>query len=196
MYIRGLAVATALLIPSPSATESLPLVVVQPASIVQVICYGKDYTDAGTAFRVGPTGLLLSVNHVTSTPNCYIEGKPINLAYKSPNTDFSELQGDDGPYLGIDCNGFVKGHHYIAIGYARGISPVTTLDLTATGQHDSNGQELLLSMVPVIPGMSGGPIIDADTGKVVGTVNAENFEEGLSWSEELKNEPVCRGPIT
>jgi hypothetical protein len=197
MYLRGLALASALLIPSPVAPANpLPMVIIQPAAIVQVVCYSKQYTDAGTAFRVGPDGLGLSVNHVTSSGNCYIDGKPLTLAYKSPKTDFSEVTLDDGPYLGIDCNGFVKGHHYIAIGYARGISPVTTLDLTATGQHDSNGQELLLSMVPVIPGMSGGPIIDADTGKVVGTVNAENFEEGLSWSEELKNEPVCRGPIT
>jgi hypothetical protein len=186
--------ALALLIPSASVTETLPLVVVQPDSIVQVLCFGKDSESAGTAFRVGPQ-FLLSVNHVTSGPEqCFIGGKPINLAWKSPTSDFSELLGDEGPYLPIDCKGFVKDRHYIAIGFARGISPATTVDLVGTGEHD-HGMALLVGMVPVIPGMSGGPVIDAETGRVVGVVNAENFEDGLSWSQELKDEPVCRGAV-
>jgi hypothetical protein len=186
--------ALSLLIPSASVTETLPLVIVQPESIVQVLCFGKDVELAGTAFRIGPQ-FLLSVNHVTSGPEqCFIGGKPINLAWKSPTSDFSELLGDEGPYLPIDCKGFVKGHHYIAIGFARGVTPVTTLDLVATGEHD-HGMALLVGMVPLIPGMSGGPLIDSETGKVVGVNNAENFEDGLSWSQELKDEPVCAGRI-
>ena len=187
--IRALVLAAALLIPSPVAPASLPLVVVQPSSIQQVICFGKGYISAGTAFRVGPQ-LELSVNHVTSEPNCYIDGKPINLAYKSPDRDFSELVADDGPYLTIDCGGFVKGKRYLAIGYARGLPNLYTVELTGTGQTDS-GESVLTGMVPVIPGMSGGPVIDEETGRVVGTTNMENFEEGLSWSVPLSSTPLC-----
>jgi hypothetical protein len=50
-------------------------------------------------------------------------------------------------------------------------------------------------MIPVIPGMSGGPIVDAETGRVVGTVNKENFEAGLSWSVQLKDTPICKKGI-
>lgn len=185
--------ALSVLIPSPVA-PTLPAVVIQPESIVQVICFGKGDISSGTAFRVGPTGLLISVNHVTSSPNCFISGKPINLAYKSPTSDFSELQGEDGPYIGIDCGGFVKGRKYLAVGFARGVSPLTVLELTGTGAHD-HGQAILVGMVPVIPGMSGGAIIDEQTGRAVGVINAENFEDGLSWSQELKTTPVCKGHV-
>lgn len=188
--IGFLAAASALLIQATS--DPLPLIVIQPESIVQVICFAPGAVTAGTAFRIGPTGLLLSVNHVTSTKaQCYIAGKPINLAYKSPTADFSELQGDDGPYLDIDCGGFVKGRKYIALGYGRGLKTLTEVELIGTGQH-SNGEATLMGVFSVVPGQSGGPIIDEQTGKVVGTVNMENYEEGLSWSVELKNTPVCK----
>jgi hypothetical protein len=169
------------------------MVVIQPGSIVQVLCFTKDSIYSGTAFRVGPDGLGLSVNHVTSVGgSCWVAGKPLNLAYKSPKLDFSEIEMDDGPYLQIDCGGFVKGRNYLAIGFARGVSPATTVELTGTGATDpSNGQSILTGMVPVIPGQSGGPVIDEETGRVVGTVNAENFEEGLSWSVPLSSTPVC-----
>jgi hypothetical protein len=189
--------ALALLIPSASATESLPMVIVQPESIVQVLCFGKDTETAGTAFRVGPQ-FLLSVNHVTSGPEqCFIEGKPINLAWKSPTSDFSELLGDEGPYLPIDCKGFVKGEKYLAVGYGRGLSTLSTIELTATGEYDDrNGEAILVGLLAVIPGQSGGPLISEQTGKVVGVINAENFEDGLSWSVELKNTPICAGRVS
>lgn len=179
---------------SPLAPQLTPTVVIQPQAIVQVICFSPNDISAGTAFRVGPTGLMLSVNHVTSSGQCYIAGKPINIAYKSPNSDFSELLGDDGPYLSIDCGGFVKDRKYLAIGFARAVTPATTVELIATGKSD-DGEALLYGMVPVIPGMSGGAILDEETGKVVGVVNAENFEEGLSWSVPLSSTPVCKGNV-
>lgn len=194
-----LLLAASVLLPSPVAPANIPLTIIQPDSIVQVVCHGIDalgrhYISAGTAFRVGPTGLMLSVNHVTSEPNCVIGGKPINLAYASPRSDFSELQGDEGPYLSIDCGGYVKGRKYLSIGFARGVSPATVIELEATGEHNG-GQAILTGMVPVIPGMSGGPIIDEQTGRVVGVNNAENFERGLSWSLELKATPLCKGRV-
>jgi hypothetical protein len=110
MLVRAALVATAFLVPTPISPASMTgLVVISPDAIPEVICPGSDYTSAGSAFRVGPDGLLLSVNHVTSEPNCAIDGKPINIAYASPTEDFSELIGDEGPYLQIDCGGFVEG---------------------------------------------------------------------------------------
>jgi hypothetical protein len=170
------------------------LVVISPDAIPEVICPGSDYTSAGSAFRVDPDGLLLSVNHVTSEHNCAIDGKPINIAYASPTEDFSELLGDEGPYLQIDCGGFVEGRKYIAFGHARGEPQITTVELIGTGAID-DGEAILVGMIPVIPGMSGGPIVDAETGRVVGTVNKENFEAGLSWSVQLKDTPICKKGI-
>jgi hypothetical protein len=171
------------------------MVVISPEAIVQVICFSPGEISSGTAFRVDGAGLGLSVNHVTSGGgSCYIAGKPLNLAYKSPSADFSEITLDDGPFLSIDCGGFVKGKKYLALGFARGIDKITTVELTALGQTDQN-ESVLYGMVPVIPGMSGGPVIDEETGRVVGTVNMENFEEGLSWSVELKGQPICKKAV-
>lgn len=190
MY-RALAVAAALLVPSPVASASLPLVVVRPGAIEQVICYGKGEIWAGTAFRIG-NGLGLSVNHVTSTGGtCIIGGEPMNLAYKSPTYDFSELLMSDGPYLQVDCGGFVKGRKYLSVGYARGLPELYTVELTATGETNQN-ESTLTGMVPIVPGMSGGPVLDEETGKVVGTNNMESFEDGLSWSVPLSVTPLCR----
>jgi hypothetical protein len=40
--------------------------------------------------------------------------------------------------------------------------------------------------------MSGGAVLDADTGAVVGTVNAANWEDGTSFSIPLSDTPVCK----
>jgi hypothetical protein len=169
----------------------MSVTIVDPAAIVQVWCFAKDAIYAGSAFRVG-NGLLLSVNHVTSSGQCLIDGKAIDIKYKAPKADFSMLKGSEGPFLKVDCGGFVKGRKYLAIGYGRGRNEISVIELAGTGQYDDNGEAVLSGLLAVIPGMSGGPIISEDTGEVVGTVNAENFEEGLSWSVEIKQTPVCR----
>jgi hypothetical protein len=181
--------ALSLLLASPTAPAIPPMVFVSPKSIVQVICFAPNEVSAGTAFRIG-NGLFLSVNHVTSAGVCYMAGKPVVVDYKSPTADFSMLAGDAGPSLPIGCGGFVKDHRYIAIGFARGLSQETTVELTATGQFD-HGEALLYGMFTVIPGQSGGPILDEDTGQVVGTINAYDYEDGLSWSVPLSATPVC-----
>lgn len=178
---------------SPLSPASTSPVAVPRAAIVQVVCFGKDMVTSGTAFRIG-NGLLLSVNHVTSTPNCYIQGKPIDLKWKSPKEDFSMLGGDDGPFLTVDCGGFIKGRRYAAIGYARGLDTPAIVEMVATGDTE-DGFAVLIGLVTVIPGQSGGPIIDETTGRVVGTVNAENFEEGLSFSVPLSATPICKRSV-
>jgi hypothetical protein len=192
MLRNGLA-AVAVLIPSPSAQASLiGTVVVSPKAISTVTCFSKKGVWMGTAFRIGPQGLTLSVNHVTSSGRCFISGKEIEIAYKSPVADFSELNGRPGPWLPIDCGGFVKDRKYLAVGHARGLDELTTVELTGTDTIDKDGQARLEGVFSVIPGQSGGPVIDAETGRVVGTINMEDFEEGLSWSVPLKGTPVCR----
>jgi hypothetical protein len=199
--IRASVIALSLLFSPVSAltfNTSPGLIVVQPEAIVQVICFGIDnkrgpYVRSGTAFRVG--GYLLSVNHVTTGPaKCFIGKDPIKIAYASPKADFSMLEGDSGPFLQVDCGGFIKGRKYVALGYARGLSQITPVELTGTGEVQG-GLSVLVGMFSVIPGQSGGPVIDEQTGKVVGTVNVENYEEGMSGSVALQGTPVCKGRI-
>jgi hypothetical protein len=155
--------------------------------VVRVDCL----TGAGTAFRVGPN-TLLSVNHVTSLGGCFIGGKPFTV--KLHEGDFSILTMDQpaSEWLKIDCGGFVANRRYEAIGYARGLDTLTEVDIHATGAS-ADGFAILQGVFNVIPGQSGGPIVDPDTNKVVGTVNTFDAEDGLSGSVPLKDTPVCKG---
>lgn len=195
--IRASIIAAALLFsPANIVVPNAGDIVIQPKAIVQVVCLGieksgRPYIRSGTAFRIG--SYFLSVNHVTTGPaKCFIGSTPISVSYASRSSDFSMLDADKGPYLPVDCGGFVKGHRYVALGYARGVDQITSVDLVATGDHLSDGQAVLSGIFAIVPGMSGGPILDADTGKVVGTNNVENFEEGMSGSVALKDTPVCK----
>jgi hypothetical protein len=40
--------------------------------------------------------------------------------------------------------------------------------------------------------MSGGPVLDAETGKVVGTINVYDEPSGMSGSVPLSETPVCK----
>jgi hypothetical protein len=145
----------------------------------------------GSGFRIDQH-TIVSVNHVVKNHECSIGGWPVRITHSAAHQDFAIIEGNAGPALPVDCGGFVAGRKYLAIGFARDVDPPTTIELTGTGAMD-NGEAVLSGMLAVIPGMSGGAIISADTHKVVGTVNSENFEAGLSWSVPLKGTVVCGG---
>lgn len=188
--LRALVAAAALLVPSATTPATVDI---SPAAIVQVICPTATGYSAGTAFRIGH-GLMLSVNHVTHYSRCTIDDAPVKVSYVAPDADFSMLGGGEGSFLKIDCGGFVRGRKYLAIGYARGLPVETVVPLIGTGKS-SGGLAVLIGIFTVVPGMSGGPIVDAETGAVVGTVNTYDFERGLSGSVELKGTPVCKPRI-
>lgn len=180
-----IAAALALAAASPASQEGL-----DPSlhpEVVRVECLGV----SGSAFRVGPD-ILLSVNHVTSNRGCFINGNPVTVL--GSKGDFSVIRDGEttNNWLRIDCNGFVRGRRYVAIGYARGLPTLTEVDGVGTG--DTSGAfSTIWGVFTVIPGQSGGAIIDADTGRVVGTVNVYDAARGFSGSIALKDTSVCRG---
>lgn len=147
--------------------------------------------NSGTAFRIGRY-TWLSVAHVTKGAGCTIGGEPFKLEWNDPKRDFAilHLEKRPGKGLAIDCQGFKRGRIYLAIGHARGLDVQTTIPLVATGDTD-DGFAVLRGIWTVIPGQSGGPIIDRETGKVVGTVNVYVPHMGLSGSIPLSETSVC-----
>jgi hypothetical protein len=143
----------------------------------------------GSAFRIGKN-TFVSVKHVTSLGGCVIDGKPIEVVYTHPTKDFSIIKADSpGPTLRIDCGGFVANRKYSARGYARGIAEIS-IELVGTGKERA-GLSILWGIFTVIPGQSGGAVIDDLTGKVVGTINAYDAPQGYSGSVELRGTPLC-----
>jgi hypothetical protein len=171
----------------PAVPQTAPML----ESIPLVFCPSKDGFSSGTAFRVGPN-LILSVAHVTSLPQCFIDGEPINIIHTSSTADFSILSDDRiGDWIRVDCAGFVKGRLYLSIGHARGMEQLTIVPMIFTGEREG-GQAMLAGVFTAQPGMSGGPVIDAETHEVVGTTNTADWEEGVTGSVELRATSVCK----
>lgn len=174
----------ALLVSAPSVPDTTS----DASPVPLVLCTNS----AGSAFRIGLT-LILSVSHVVSASGCEIGNKPIHVIYNNGSEDFAILQ-DVGPgkFLKVDCGGFVQGHLYVAIGHIRASDTLTGVPMVGTGKTQ-DGLSILAGVMEVQPGMSGGPIIDAQTNEVVGTVNAAEWEDGLTFSRELKGTSICAG---
>jgi hypothetical protein len=144
----------------------------------------------GSAFRIG-RDILLTVAHVTSHRSCTIYGKPVKVLRAQGDFAIITTTPSDDRWMRIDCGGFVKGRKYLAVGYARGLSTLTVVEIEATGKT-KEGLAQLWGVFTVVPGQSGGPIIDKETGRPVGTVNTYDDTVGLSGSVELKQTEVCR----
>lgn len=189
-FLKALALSASV-IPLVSATSHLPARTeagIDPSrhpEIVRVDCL----TGRGSAVRVSPN-ILLSVHHVTSGQGCFIGGKP--FVVRHVKGDFSILRMEDkaATWMAIDCRGFVAGRDYIAIGYARGLDTITTVDLIGSGKIEGEWS-ILHGVFTVVPGQSGGAVIDAKTGKIVGVVNVFDMRGGRSGSVALKGTAAC-----
>jgi hypothetical protein len=184
-----LAGAIALALCSPALVSSSPAPDYTHRPLVhQVICsLGK-----GSAFRVGPTKFL-SVSHVTNLGGCTIDG----VAFKAtadPGLDFAVIevpaQLRRGGGFKINCDGFKPGEWVYATGYAYGRPWQQTVTLRVTPQT-IGGLQLLWGSPTVIPGMSGGVVMNA-RGEAVGTINRYSPWAPASLSQPLSETSVCR----
>lgn len=195
LLVKGAAILAALASSLVPVVPAVPKTILPMEAVPKVFCPQDDGgAFYGTAFRIGPH-LLLSVKHVTSLPHCTIDGTPIHILYTSAKADFSILFDDRaGKWLKVDCNGFVAGRKYIAIGHPRAVDQIVAVPMTATGDTE-DGEALLVGVFTAQPGHSGGAIIDAQTGDVVGTINTGDWEDGITGSVELKGTSICKGNL-
>jgi hypothetical protein len=159
-------------------------------AVHQVICKMEKGSTRGTAFLVAPNTLATAA-HVLDE-DCSIDGKPITVKENRGDLDFAIVEADiPGRPMRVNCAGFTAGRWAYATGYANGFGWQTTLALLAVYLKDEEGKRALLGMPRVIPGMSGGPIVN-EAGEVLGIVNAYHNFAPLSFSRELKDTSLCR----
>lgn len=176
------------LVCSSSADTGTPntLPVAHYPLVHQIICAKSK----GTAFRIGKNEML-SVAHVTSNTGCTIDGIGFN-AKNDGDKDFSILDYPVAKLDGfkINCDGFIPGEWYFAVGYAGGHPWQTMVRILATYVKTGDGLRVLLGSPTVIPGMSGGPVLNK-RGEVVGTINKYSRIAPLSLSRALRDTEVC-----
>lgn len=132
----------------------------------------------------------VSAAHVTKLSRCRIDGHPIE-ATPEGDLDFSTIKvAVKGRGLKINCDGFKAMHWYFAVGYAGGFEWQTMTRHFAAFTDNVEGLRILFDTPTVIPGMSGGAVMDED-GAIVGIVNAFNGFYGASYSRALKDTSLC-----
>jgi hypothetical protein len=189
MYRRvcyaGLAIAIPALLLANSGHDPVKANAVNYPQILRVQCAGG----SGTAFKTERG--WVSAAHVTSLFGCEIGGVPIG-ATPEGTLDFSRLDyAGKGSGFKVNCEGMKAGTYVFAAGYAGGFTWQTMTRHLVTYKSTDDGLRLVLGGPTFIPGMSGGPVLNA-AGEVVGIVNAYSKMFPVSFSRELKDTSLCR----
>jgi hypothetical protein len=153
------------------------------------------FEGSGTAWRLNGAPWA-SVAHVTALHGCRIDGLRIAVTEQDGGNDFSRLDVGSSRLNGlkIDCHGFIAGEWYWSVGFAQGLPFQTAVAVYATYAKTPDGRRVLLGKYTFIPGMSGGPVMNA-AGEVVGTVNAYVPGSNISISRELRQTSLCGADI-
>lgn len=153
---------------------------------------------SGTGFKIAD-GRWVTVAHVATLSECKIDGLPITVRYIDGHGDFAviDVPGDfRRGGIEVNCGGFHNGVYYWGLGHARGdpfpeIVPIRHSDYLTQVAGGNRGWAVFYGEMAVIPGMSGGPVLD-QTGRVVGTVNAYNPLWPISFSRPLSETVICQ----
>jgi S1-C subfamily serine protease len=125
--------------------------------------------------------------------------KEIQVYYVDYERDFALIRFPtvpNQPVMPYDCSGFTPGSGYSAIGFARGERLVlnrliATAEVSPPGTFiagkPSSGLRLLRG--EVIPGMSGGPVLN-ELGVIVG-MNSATDNRGIGLVRDLKDTVLC-----
>jgi S1-C subfamily serine protease len=161
----------------------------------------------GTAWVI-KQGILVTAAHVADQ-HCIdtATNLPVKAYYVDWDNDIALMAMATGPVadvMEINCDGFIPGERYSAIGYAGGTRFRETR-LIATGVHADEDSKMRMSPThdvyaihlahlygKIYHGMSGGPIINEE-GIVVG-INSTTDEAYDSSSRELRDTILCGAP--
>jgi hypothetical protein len=196
VIVKGL-LAGALALALSSAQQAIPAQTTPTFVNSDYIEYLKCDEGSGTGFKLSD-GRWVTANHVARMTNCQIDGLPIAVIASDEAMDYAIflVPGDDrrGGYA-VDCAGYVDHRWYHAQGHALGLPVIRSLPIMYLPALDDifadRGWKTLIYN-RVIPGQSGGPIIDSVSGEVVGIVNAYSPIFLMSFSIELKETPICQ----
>jgi S1-C subfamily serine protease len=212
-WLLRLVVAIGLAFQAPSSTIAIS----QPSSLTHFKAEPEDQffinltavrhivcpaVGSGTG-EIIDTDTILTANHVTKNAGTCMDdatGVAGEVIYSNADLDISVMRFPAGTLpsskMKIDCSGFRKGRTYYAIGWQRGTDLIVNrvIGTEEFGMLIDRKTNTLFNRVAlvrgnIIPGMSGGPIVD-EHGVLVGTNQATN-KGGIGWSRELRDTYLC-----
>lgn len=172
-----------------SSVDHLPL----------ILCKKPDgRTGQGTGVSIG-NGMFITAEHVVRHA-CEISGEPVEVLYKSAALDFAVARVKEpfGAKRNYSCDRLRPGKIYLAQGHVGNGTFQLSVAYSGFSNFNGNGgfkgQAIFLGPVQFIPGMSGGEIIDPDTGKQVAVISGYSEELTLvSYGRLLRDTYLCSG---
>jgi hypothetical protein len=148
----------------------------------------------GTAFHIGG-GRYVTAAHVTAFAgegSCSFRFIQLQVVRQDGSLDLAELSGfplrneaGGEVRLEIECRGYRPGRTYRSFGYAGGFFSMFPL---IASRHLLAGQRVFIG-ADIVPGMSGGPVVSDDSGRVTGI----NNQRWPSRSRDLRGTWLCEG---
>jgi S1-C subfamily serine protease len=181
---RGLLVFLLIVIYEPALAADIPALVrkAKPA-VVQILCYDQDdeLAATGTGFFISPDGKLLTNYHVIADAEDVVaDAGAERYVLKSvlvgdKDRDVAELQffvrpGPPVAYLtlGISADA-VEGERVLVIGNPKGLEGTVSDGIISAFRKEG---AIIQITAPISPGSSGSPLIDPESGKVIGMAKA------------------------
>jgi tetratricopeptide (TPR) repeat protein len=169
--------------PAPAADIPALVRMAKPA-VVQLLCYDQDdqLVASGTGFFISPDGKLLTNYHVIADAQSII-AKSDTRRYRlkriliaDEDHDVAELQfaTDRVPYLTLGSSSYaLQGERVLVIGNPEDLEgTVSDGIISAFRGHRS----MIQITAPISPGSSGSPVIDQESGEVIGIAELVNKE--------------------
>jgi S1-C subfamily serine protease len=166
--MKYLVALAALLTAAPSVPQEVAEYPHDEAAIVLVYCQRTAGAVTGTAFKVSETAYI-TAHHVVVGGACFVAGQRVTVTSLDDKRDYATFTGPASPaVIRPSCAGFNAGQTYAARGYPGG----GTYNIFAPWQatRATMGGFRVFMASDSIPGMSGGPVLDAQ-GRAVGIVS-------------------------